>query len=173
MSSVSERERQLILEFLLGRITEETFRQEFPLEQGQEIHRVQEILQTALRARDPEGVELGLNLGHRFGFSESHVELLCRLAIEDWHQRHEDAVMALAKVRSPKSVDALFRAAMATHAYLEYDEAFALGVKSIYALGAIATVEAIERLRGLAACGNVVLEREARAELARLGAGTI
>lgn len=142
---------------------------------GTTIERVEEdglrLIGEACAARDADAVELGLFIGHRFGFTERHLGVLLELAEADWHQRHEDVVDGLAKLRAPSSVESLARLATARFAYLAYDEAFALGVKAIWALGKIGTGEAVARLRELQRCGNAVLEENATRQLTRIGAG--
>lgn len=49
-----------------------------------------------------------------------------------------------------------------------YDEAFALGVKCIWGLGSIGSEAAVVRLGQLLACGNPVLEENARGQLVRI-----
>jgi PBS lyase HEAT-like repeat len=165
MSSVSKREGQLILDLLLHRVSEEDFYREFPSKPDEANELGLAMLRRAAGERDPVGVEYGLYLGHRFGITRSYLDVLLVLADADWHERHADVVDGLAKLREPVSVDVLYRAALVQHYYLEYDEAYSLGVKCIYALGDIQTPEAVDRLRKLLSSGNGVLESEAAAQL--------
>lgn len=168
MSFVSEREQRLILDLLSGRISEEDFYREFPTNPGEVSAVALAMLQRALQERDPVGAEFGLYLAHRFGITNNFLDVLLALANVPWHQRHEDVIEGLAALKNPASVDALYQAALARHPYLEYDDAFALGTKSIYALGAIETREAVSRLGELLHCGNSILETEAKAQLKRI-----
>lgn len=126
------------------------------------------MLARALRDRDATGVEFGLYLGHRFGISEEYLDVLIELATAPWHERHEDVVDALAKLKSPKSVDTLVRTAMTSLRYRDYDEFNSLGVKCVHALAKIGTKEAVAGLRALMGSGDENLEQEARAQLDRL-----
>jgi hypothetical protein len=171
MSSVSERECQLILALLTGRIPEDEFYRELPCKPDEASEHGFAMLRRAVEERDPVGVEFGLYLGHRFGISQKYLDVLLVLAGENWHERHEDVIDGLAKLGSPESVDAFYRAALVKHPYLEYDEAYALGVKCIYALGKIQSMEAVVRLGELLRSGNSVLESEAGAQLARIKRG--
>jgi hypothetical protein len=62
--------------------------------------------------------------------------------------------------------------ALARFPYLDYDDAFALGVKCIWALGRIQTEEAVARLTDLLSCGNTILEENAAEQLARIERGS-
>lgn len=115
------------------------------------------LLRDAVERRDPLDVELALVVCFRFGFTEGHIQPLVALAFADWHQRHEDVATALGKLRSPASVDALTHMARWVPAYLEFDDARALAVKAIWALGGISGDAAHEALTSLASseCGIV------------------
>ncbi len=126
------------------------------------------MLRRALEERDPVGVEFGLYLGHRCGISQDYLDVLLALGVESWHERHEDVVDALAKLKALASVDVLFRTALVNYPYRAYDESNALGVKCIRALGAIQTREAISRLGELMCSGSGVLKMEAETQLGRI-----
>jgi len=102
-----------------------------------------------LKERDADEVEFGLLLGFAFGFSHDHLDTLHALAGEDWHTRHEDVIAALdelLKMKAAVSAEVLYRAALSKYPYRDYDEAEALGVKCIWALGHLRTREAVLRL---------------------------
>jgi hypothetical protein len=115
------------------------------------------LLREAVERRDPVDVELALVVCFRFGFADDHLEPLIALAFADWHQRHEDVASALGKLRLPASVGALAHLAQWVPAYLEFDDARALAVKAIWALGGIAGDEARGVLESLVGseCGIV------------------
>jgi hypothetical protein len=168
MSAVSERELSLILDLLLSRISEDEFHRQFPIVPGAASAAGLAMLQRAVQTPDPVGVEFGLYLGHRFGISPEYLDVLIALAGASWHERHEDVVDGLAKLKAPTSVDALYGLALAKYTYREYDDACSLGVKSIRALGAIQSVEAVERLAALLRCGNDILVSQAERQLLRM-----
>jgi hypothetical protein len=165
-SVVSEREKKLVIELLLHRMSEDQFLRDFPL--GSEAAASAAglaMLREAVRTSDPVGVEFGLYLGHRFGISADYLDVLCELATANWHQRHEDVVAALGKLKSPMSVDALYNAALLRHPYREYDDSESLGVKATWALRAIETPESIEKLGMLLRSDNKILSAEAEMRL--------
>jgi len=126
------------------------------------------VLQEAVATQDGVLVELGLYVGHRFGFTDEHLGVLMILAGADWHTQHENTVDGLAELRAPSSIDTFYRTATARFDYLDFDEAFALGVKCIWAMGNIASVEAVARLGDLLSCGNDILVENAVTQLSRL-----
>jgi HEAT repeat protein len=101
----------------------------------------------------------------RFGFSDAHLELLMTLALADWHQRHEDVASALGELRSPASVGALVHLAEWVPGYLEFDDARALAVKAIWALGGIGGEEARGALASLASSPSRIVAESAVAQL--------
>jgi HEAT repeat protein len=115
------------------------------------------LLRDAVDRRDPVEVELALVVCFRFGFSDGHLQLLVTLAFADWHQRHEDVARALGGLKSLAAVDALVHLAQWVPSYLEFDDARALAVKAIWALGGISGEAAHAALKSLASspCGIV------------------
>jgi hypothetical protein len=108
MSSVGNREQRLILDLLLRRKSARQFFEEFPVKPDDAAAPGLAMLQRALAERDSVGVEFGLYLGHRFGISLKYLDVLLALAGEKWHERHEDVIDGLAKLRSPQSIDVLY-----------------------------------------------------------------
>lgn len=170
MSPDPEVDPQLILDLLLDRITESEFLAITGLEKESIPALSKSILARALAENDPDAVESGLFLMFRFGRDPSSLDLLNALALESWHKRHEDIVFELGKIKDPSSVPVLAQTAVANHKYLENDEAFALGSKSIYALRNIGTPEAVEVLAGLARSPNEILRKTAIGRLKDLAA---
>lgn len=83
----------------------------------------------------------------------------------DWHQRHEDVASALGELRSPASVDALVHLAEWVPGYLEFDDARALAVKAIWALGGIGGGAARRALASLAGSPSSIVADSAVAQL--------
>lgn len=164
-SAVTDRERKLIIELLLHRISEDHFLREFPVASEQAASAAGLAMLRAATPSDPAGVEFGLYLGHRFGITPDYLDVLCELATASWHERHEDVVDALAKLKSPTSVDALFNAALTRHAYRDYDESETLAVKVTWALRRIETPEALEKLGALRRSSNRIVSSEATRRL--------
>jgi HEAT repeat protein len=124
-----------------------------------------DLLRDAVNRRDPVDVELALVVCFRFGFTNDHLQPLLTLAFADWHQRHEDVASALGELRSPASIDALAHLARWVPAYLEYDDARALAVKAIWALGGIGVATARGALTSLADSPSSIVAENAAAQL--------
>jgi HEAT repeat protein len=124
-----------------------------------------DLLRDAIKRRDPVDVELALVVCFHFGFSDRHLQPLLTLAFADWHQRHEDVASALGELRSPAAVDALLHLAQWVPTYLEYDDARAMAVKAIWALGGIRSDAARSALKTLASSTNDIVAENAVAQL--------
>jgi len=164
---VSPEERSLVLAFAIvpGRepLPAEEFLRRFGSLDGAALGL--DLLRDAVDRRDPVDVELALGVCFRFGFSGAHLELLMTLAWADWHQRHEDVASALGELRSPASVDALVHLAEWVPGYLEFDDARALAVKAIWALGGIGGEAARKALASLAGSPSRIVADSAVAQL--------
>lgn len=157
-----------MVDLCLDRIDEAAFLAGYPLTRAAAADEGLALLEAGRAARDDERVETGLLLGFRFGIEARWHDVLVALAEAPWHERHEDVVSALDRLRDPRDVDVLFRVASARHAYLEWDDAHALGVKCAYALAKLGTAAARERLLQLAAGGAAApVEEAARRLLAK------
>lgn len=166
---MSPEERSLVMALFVlpGRepMSNEQFLREFGAADGAALGL--DLLKDAVDQRDPVDVELALVVCFRFGFSDGHLQPLLTLAFADWHQRHEDVASALGKLRSPASVDALLHLAQWVPAYLEFDEARALAVKAIWALGGIGGDAAHQALTSVAGSSCSILAEAAVAQLQR------
>lgn len=121
-------------------------------------------LELALSARNPDLVESTVNEASSM-LHQVHVPALIALAEAPWHHRHEDVVHALQELRSPDSIAALERTAFSTHAYLAYDNNYALARKCTWALADIGSREAQEALMRIAKCGDPTIAAYAQKRL--------
>ena len=86
---------------------------------------------------------------------------------ESWHFQHENIASIFQKIKSPKTTDSIYKAAHTQFEYLEYDEAFALAVKCVWALGDIHTPESREKLELLAQSEEEIIRTNAIYQLNR------
>jgi hypothetical protein len=128
---------------------------------------IRESLQQAISLRDTDAFERAMTSACRDGVPRSLAATLARALVMPWHTRHEDVARALQQLKDPVAVGALYEAALAKHAYLDYDEFFGLARKCTWALADIGTPEAKLRLEQLAAGGNEAIAAYARKRLAR------
>jgi hypothetical protein len=169
---MTDREQKLCRDLVItpprgvSQIRKEEFLRQFPLcvERG---HLALRILEEAYRAQNAEDLQCALIVGHTFGFTLEHKDILCNLVEADWHFSHEDVVAALDKLRTPDVAEALFRATQWIPEHLNYDESRALAVKAIWALGKIAGNEAETKLEMLAHSDDAILRKAAMEQLER------
>lgn len=103
-----------------------------------------------------------------FKNNEKLLPILIRLIQEPWHQMHEDIASTLQwDIPSPKAIEVLYKTALTKFDYLDFDEAYALAVKCIWALGDINTPESMEKLELLAESKNKIIRKNAKAQLKR------
>lgn len=149
--TMSTTERRLCRDLLITpsssgrRISKEEFLRQFPssVEHGV-LSRA--LLADVIEQKNVEDLQCLLIVGHVFGFSTEHVDLLTELVSTTWHVSHEDVVSALNKIGGAVVVDALFRSTQWIPEYLNYDDSRALAVKAIWGLGKIDSIEATEKL---------------------------
>ena len=123
------------------------------------------ILEEAYRQKSAIDVECGLWIGFQFGFTADYFDILCRLSDAEWHMRHEDVVSALGGLRDARAVEALYRASLKVHLYLDYDDSRALAVKAIWALSGLRDPAADEKLRLLAQSDVPIVKENASDQL--------
>jgi hypothetical protein len=104
------------------RISKEVFVTRFPEALEGESLSVP-LLAQACRDRSAEDLQSALIVGFSFHFSPRHEDLLCQLALANWHVSHEDVISALDKIRatSEKAVDTLYETSQISLPYLAYD----------------------------------------------------
>ena len=140
------------------------FLQRFGVTDGKALGR--DLLRDAAARRDPADVEYAMIVCFVFGFADDLVQLLIELAFATWHEDHENVAWALQGLRSPLSVDALKHLAELVPSYLEFDDARALRVKAIWALGEIGNAEARKALETLSKSDNAIIASNAVGQLA-------
>lgn len=101
-----------------------------------------------IQEKNGEAVEKDLALIAILGVDESvFIKQLCELLQEDWHCCHEDVAMSIKEIKSPLTVDCLYRASEKQFEYLDYDDTFQFARKCIKALSSIGDENAIDKLR--------------------------
>ena len=168
---MTEEQRKLCRDLIIqpdgrSRITKEEFLRRFPsaVERGKSALK---WLQEACETRNADDLSYAFIIGGVFGFAPEHKDILLHLIDEDWHYCHEGVVSALQTWPTPDTVDALFRATQWIPKSLEYDDARALAVKAIWALGKIPGSEAEAKLETLARSENTILRQNAVEQLER------
>jgi hypothetical protein len=149
-------------------ISKKAFRRQFPEAlEGESL--AFPLLTQAWEDKSAEDVQCALIIGFVFDFSPRHEDLLCQLALADWHMSHEDVVSALEKIgaTSDKAIDTLYEVTQMLLPYLAYDDYRALAVKAIWALGKTAGTRAEAKLKLLANSSHPILRANAEKQLKR------
>jgi hypothetical protein len=106
------------------------------------------LLRDAVARQDDVDLEMALIVCGAFGVMANHelltsiLDVFVNLVAADWHQRHEEVVSTLDRLRSPDAVDALYLATWWVPPYLEWDSDGALAMKAVRALAKIPGDEA-------------------------------
>jgi hypothetical protein len=128
-----------------------------------------ELLRDAIERQDGRDADLAMIVCSIFGYTSDHLELLLELVPSRWHQKHEDAVFELAKLRDPASIDVLFLAAKWVPDYLDFDESRALARKAVRGLVDIPGKQAEDALMRLLDTDDALVRGEAKKMLERRG----
>jgi hypothetical protein len=121
-------------------IANEEFLQQWPATDGVALGL--ELLRRAVAEESSDDAEFAMVVCWRFGWTAEHLPSLLALADADWHERHEDVVQALGKLRSEQSLTALERLVHVRMPYLEYNDSTALANHALHAVAAIGGPEA-------------------------------
>mgnify|MGYP001767806528 CR=1 FL=1 len=166
---MTKRERTLLIELMKREITPENFRKRFTVDVVKRPDFIRVLLEKTLEQKQANDVEYLLTAIFYFKlFLEEYVDVLCKLMNEHWHVSHENIASIFQKTKSPKTIDCLYKAALTQFKYLKFDEAFALAVKCIWALGDINTSESREKLKLLSKSGNEIIKNNAIQQLGRV-----
>jgi len=122
-------------------------------------------LYNAIEVKDAEQVEDALYECFVSGFSFDYVPALIELLGKSWHNRHEDVVSVLQRLKDPRAVDALYNEAHSEYEYLNYDDCYGLARKCTWALADIGTPEAKEKLQKLVQESNQMIAEYAQKRL--------
>ena len=125
------------------------------------------LLRDAVRRRDGVDVEMALIVVATFEATPEFLTPLTELISADWHQKHEDVVSVLDRLRDPAALPALYEATQWIPDYLDYDESRALARKAIWAIGKTPGPAAEQILVRLSRSEDDILREEAERQLDR------
>ena len=165
LNLINEKERALIIELLRNEITQQDFEKLYPVPITKTY--ILACLHAAIELKDDDKLWPAMVLAHDQADSD-FLPLLEGLLVQKWHTSHEDIAFILQRLKSPTSVQALFRTATMHLAYLEQDEFLALARKCLWALGSINNNEAQEVIKNLATSDNEVIREHAQEQIKRL-----
>lgn len=96
------------------------------------------------------------------GADSDYTDILLKLLDEKWHISEEDIISVLELIKDPKSVDKLFEVAVDVP---DYDDMRAIAKKCMWALSAINTPEAVEKLKQLEKVDDPIIKENATFQL--------
>lgn len=120
------------------------------------------LLKKNLENKDKNGLASTLSVIYCDGADRDYTDTLLSLAEEDWHLDIEVVVEIIELTKDPKAVNKLFELAVNVP---DYDEMRALAKKCMYALAAINTPEAIEKLMILKESDDPIIQENAAFQL--------
>lgn len=125
---------------------------------------IQNLLKEALINRDESLIEYLLLIANYDGFDSSYTGILCNLLNESWEYIYEDIILYLREIKDPNSINCIYNASLLE---LDYDDGKSLAKKCIWALGAINTSFAFEKIEALSRSKNAIIKEAALMELKR------
>ncbi|MES2774267.1 MAG: hypothetical protein V4722_08790 [Bacteroidota bacterium] len=163
-------DKKLILDLSLGKISQKAFFEAYSFDLSGISNHVKNLLSSALLTQVPDDVEYPMLLGFIFKvYGHDFKDLLVNLLQQDWHYKHEDIVSIMQDLRYSDFVDVLYLTALKTFKYLHYDDVLGLARKCTWALSAIDTPYAINKLELLAQSPNALIKSYAQKRLAAKG----
>jgi hypothetical protein len=166
-----ETDKKLIEDLLSEKVTRDEFLQLFSVNLDINNGYILEQLNIAYTTTDSDLLDYVIpvvSFDTNFPNTEKYVQIFCQLLREDWHYRHEDIVSLLEGIKSPNSIEDLFDTASKKFEYLDYDETYSLARKCTYALAAIKSPLAVEKLNLLANHEIEILSGYAKQRLAAI-----
>ncbi|MDF2699363.1 MAG: hypothetical protein K0Q49_919 [Haloplasmataceae bacterium] len=164
-----EKYDKLINKLVRGSITIDKFKKSIPYDLEGNHHLMIELFNKACFMENGDDIERLLFLGHYYNLDYNYlIDILCKLLKYTWHERHEDIVLILQQLKSPKTVDCLYETAITTYPMFKWDENNALARKCLFALGDINTPDSIKKIYSLSESKNEILRRHALEQINRL-----
>ena len=87
----------------------------------------------------------------------SFLDILNKLILCKWHEKHEDIVFLLQKIRDSESVECLYQAIFLRPAYLKWDDNYSFERKCIHAIAKCGNQEAVNKLKLLVTSNNEII----------------
>lgn len=123
------------------------------------------LLKNNVANKDEKGLANTLAVICNDGADSDYTDILLQLLDEQWHISEEDIISVLELIKDPKSVGKLYEVAINVP---DYDEMRAIAKKCIWALSAINTPEAIQKLKLLEKVNDPIIQENATFELGQI-----
>lgn len=165
---MTQKERELIRQLIRKSVSKEYFLDNFTFNVLDNSKYIKQLLETAYNEKEAYDVDYLLHVGFVFKlFTEEYIEILCKLIESGWHEQHENIAGILQFLKSPQSIESLYKTAITQFEYLDYDESYSLAVKCIWALRNINTEESKQKLELLFKSENEIIRQNAIKQLER------
>ncbi len=143
-----EKLRDLMLKKYRKEISFEQLQKKFLKNDNERIEYIKTELEKAYVEKNEKNVNILVLAIFIFNlYCEDFIDMLCKLSKEEWHERHEDIAIYFMEMKLPSTVECLYELAISDFEKYRDDEYCQLVEKCCYALGAIGTEEAKEKLR--------------------------
>lgn len=143
-----EKLRDLMLKKYRKEISFEQLQKKFLKNDNERIEYIKTELEKAYIEKNEKNVNILVLAIFIFNlYCEDFIDMLCKLSKEEWHERHEDIAIYFMEMKLPSTVECLYELAISDFEKYRDDEYCQLVEKCCYALGAIGTEEAKEKLR--------------------------
>lgn len=96
------------------------------------------------------------------------LDILNKLILCKWHNKHEDIALLLQKIGASESIEYLYKAIFLKPAYLEWDDNYAFERKCIHAIAKCGNREAIDKLKLLVTNKNETIRLCAEKQLQKV-----
>jgi hypothetical protein len=120
------------------------------------------LLKKNIANKDPKGLENTLAVICNDGADDDYTDVLLPLFDEKWHTSEEDIISVLELIKDPKSVDILYEIALDIP---DYDDMRAIAKKCMWALSAINTPEAVQKIKMLKNADDPIIKENATFQL--------
>ncbi|MHC1748011.1 MAG: hypothetical protein AB9856_06410 [Cellulosilyticaceae bacterium] len=165
---MTQKERELIRQLIRKSVSKEYFLENFTVNVSDDSDYIKQLLEIAYDEKEAYDIDYLLYIGFTFKlFTEEYIEILCKLIESMWHEQHENIAGIFQFLKSPQSIESLYKTVITQFEYLDYDESYALAVKCIWALGNISTSESKKKLQLLSESDNEIISENAIKQLER------
>lgn len=120
------------------------------------------LLKDNVKNKNDKGLANTLAVICNDGADSDYTDILLQLLDEQWHTSEEDIISVLELIKDPKSVDKIYEVALAVP---DYDDMRAIAKKCMWALSAINTPEAVQKLKLLEKVDDLIIKENATFQL--------
>jgi hypothetical protein len=146
---MTDRERELLFECNMGRLSDEEFLRLFPKDLSNSKSYIIDVIRNAINKEDIEQLDATISLIWFSRKQEDFVDILNELLLNPNHRRHQEITKSIQDIRSASSVPFIRKVLESNFEYLQYtcSESDAIAKWFSWALYSIGTNDAIELMK--------------------------